>query len=169
MTTLLLPDEGREITNRVEIEATLAKVNVLYRHFPQATQYTEKDDETLLAEHRPLVEPHLEIHALDVMRVNVGDPKLQEMRDAFKREHQHSEDEIRFLLHGEGTFWLHAGGQVYGANIGPGDLLRLPAGIKHWFTFPDPPLVTLRFYQTKDGWAATFTGSGKEQQYAHLV
>jgi 1,2-dihydroxy-3-keto-5-methylthiopentene dioxygenase len=40
-----------------------------------------------------------------------------------------------------------------------GDLLRVPAGTKHWFDMGSAPLFcAIRLFTTPDGWQASFTG-----------
>ena len=51
----------------------------------------------------------------------------------FSREHWHDEDEVRFVVAGRGIFHIHAGGAVFGIEVVPGDLLRVPRGAHHWF------------------------------------
>ena len=169
MTELVIPKTEERHTETGSIERYLAARGILYKHFDQLENFQDADDEELIASNRPLAEPHLEINSLDILRVGEETPNLEQLKDAFNKEHTHSEDEIRLLLQGAGTFWIHVSGEVFGLRIVGGDLIKLPAGTKHWFTFENPPLVALRFFTTREGWEADFTHSGIEHGYSLLT
>jgi 1,2-dihydroxy-3-keto-5-methylthiopentene dioxygenase len=81
------------------------------------------------------------------------------MRRKFLDEHTHTEDEVRFFVHGSGNFILHDGGRVYDAHCTAGDLISVPAGTKHWFDAGEQPFATvLRIFTDSSGWTPHYTG-----------
>jgi 1,2-dihydroxy-3-keto-5-methylthiopentene dioxygenase len=79
------------------------------------------------------------------------------VRDGFRTEHVHAEDEIRFFAFGRGCFYLHIGQRVHAVVCGSGDLLSVPRGTRHWFdTGDDPCFAAIRFFERDDGWVADF-------------
>ena len=95
----------------------------------------------------------------DVVRVPPGMPDSAVLRAKFRLEHTHTEDEARFFVDGSGAFYLHVGDQVYRIVCEQGDLLSIPAGLKHWFDMgPDPYFTAIRFFTRPDGWVAVPTG-----------
>jgi 1,2-dihydroxy-3-keto-5-methylthiopentene dioxygenase len=96
----------------------------------------------------------------DVISLTSEHPDKIALRQKFLSEHTHSEDEIRFFVDGQGLFYLHAEGRVYGALCTKGDLISVPAGTTHWFDMgPNPHLACIRIFTNPEGWVAQFTGS----------
>jgi 1,2-dihydroxy-3-keto-5-methylthiopentene dioxygenase len=81
------------------------------------------------------------------------------LRAKFINEHSHTEDEVRFFVHGAGNFILHLNGRIYDAHCTAGDLISVPANIKHWFDAGERPFFTaLRIFTDTSGWVPHFTG-----------
>ncbi len=105
----------------------------------------------------------------DIIDVNSGTPNLEAMLAKFDKEHTHSEDEVRFILAGRGIFFLALDGRVASVEVGPGDMLRVPQGTKHWFTLcEDRRIRAIRWFQQTEGWTPHYTGSGVDQGYQPL-
>ena len=95
----------------------------------------------------------------DVISLAPDNPAGPAMRQKFLSEHIHTEDEIRFFVKGSGNFVLHVDGRVYDALCTQGDLISVPAGIKHWFDAgPTPRFTALRVFQDTTGWTPHYTG-----------
>jgi 1,2-dihydroxy-3-keto-5-methylthiopentene dioxygenase len=96
-----------------------------------------------------------------VIKLTPDNPAVPALREKFLAEHIHTEDEIRFFVHGSGHFVLHVDGKVYDAFCEAGDLISVPANIKHWFDAGEKPSFTaLRVFTDTSGWVAHFTGDG---------
>lgn len=86
-------------------------------------------------------------------------PQREALRAKFLSEHTHSEDEVRFFVSGRGLFCLHLDGRVYQVLCCEGDLISVPAGVRHWFDMGAAPRFTaLRLFCDPAGWVASFTG-----------
>ncbi len=84
-------------------------------------------------------------------------PNLRELLGNFERVHQHAEDEVRFIVDGEGIFTLTRGDDTFSVTVTPGDLIFVPAGTEHYFTLTETRNVkAIRLFQTKDGWVAIY-------------
>jgi 1,2-dihydroxy-3-keto-5-methylthiopentene dioxygenase len=95
----------------------------------------------------------------DVIRIRPGNPNWPAMRQKFLAEHIHDEDEVRFFVEGSGAFYLHVADKIYELVGEPGDLLGVPAGIKHWFDGgPDADFTVIRLFTDEKGWIAHYTG-----------
>ena len=95
----------------------------------------------------------------DVIRLRPGNQAYPAMRQKFIDEHIHTEDEVRFFVHGAGHFILHASGRVYDALCTEGDLISVPSGLKHWFDAGEEPDATvLRVFTDTAGWTPHYTG-----------
>jgi 1,2-dihydroxy-3-keto-5-methylthiopentene dioxygenase len=98
--------------------------------------------------------------SVDVVSVTPDHPDRAAMRIKFLSEHTHGEDEVRFFVDGEGLFTLHHDGRVFDMLCTKGDLMSVPAGMKHWFDMgPRPYFTAIRLFVNPDGWVAAFTGN----------
>ena len=97
--------------------------------------------------------------SVDVIALAPDHPERATLRGKFLSEHTHGEDEVRFFVDGEGLFTLHEGGRVFNMLCTKGDLISVPAGMKHWFDMgPAPRFTAIRLFVNPDGWVARFTG-----------
>lgn len=104
--------------------------------------------------------------ASDVVRVERGAPGTRAMREKFLAEHRHTEDEVRFFVEGSGTFYLHPDDRVFVLLCERGDLLGVPANVRHWFDMgTDPFFCAIRLFKNPEGWVGHFTGDGIAQRY----
>jgi 1,2-dihydroxy-3-keto-5-methylthiopentene dioxygenase len=98
--------------------------------------------------------------AADVIGVGPDHPQKAQMRAKFLAEHTHADFEVRFFVEGRGLFYLHPDENVYAVLCEKGDLISVPAGVRHWFDMgADPSLQCIRLFTTPEGWVAEFTGS----------
>jgi 1,2-dihydroxy-3-keto-5-methylthiopentene dioxygenase len=105
----------------------------------------------------------------DVVSLDRDHPQKTEFRNKFLNEHTHGEDEVRFFVAGSGLFTLHLGNEVYEVLCEKGDLIRVPAGTRHWFDMgPNPYFVAIRLFNNPAGWVANFTGSDYATHFPRL-
>lgn len=84
-------------------------------------------------------------------------PNLEQLLQNFERVHRHTEDEVRFIVDGEGIFTLTRNGETFSVTVASGDLISVPAGTEHYFTLTDMRTVkAIRLFQTKQGWIAIY-------------
>lgn len=82
---------------------------------------------------------------------------LEELLANFERVHRHTEDEVRFIVDGEGVFTLTRNGDTFSVTVTAGDLISVPVGTEHYFTLTESRNVkAIRLFQTKDGWVALY-------------
>ncbi|MGA7298421.1 MAG: hypothetical protein WBW92_13055 [Rhodanobacteraceae bacterium] len=107
--------------------------------------------------------------SMDVIRMTPEHPQRIELRHKFLDEHTHAEDEVRFFVAGSGLFSLHINQRVHDILCCKGDLIRVPAGIAHWFDMGDHPRFTaIRLFTNPDGWVARFTGSDISERFPRM-
>ena len=125
--------------------------------------------EAVLAAYRPYLDGLMGpggAGSADVISLAPDNPAAPAMRQKFLAEHIHTEDEIRFFVRGSGSFVMHVDGQVYDAHCTQGDLISVPAGIKHWFDAGDKPAFTaLRVFQDTTGWTPHYTGDAISERF----
>lgn len=82
---------------------------------------------------------------------------LEELLKNFERTHIHAEDEVRFIVDGEGIFTLTRNGDTFSVTVTAGDLISVPEGTPHYFTLTDVRNVkAVRLFQTQEGWVAIY-------------
>jgi 1,2-dihydroxy-3-keto-5-methylthiopentene dioxygenase len=103
---------------------------------------------------------------VDVLRMTPEHPERVAMRNKLFDEHTHPEDEVRFFVQGSGLFVFHVLGQVHSVLCERGDLIRVPAGLAHWFDMGERPRFTaIRLFANPDGWVASYTGSDISRRF----
>lgn len=145
-----------------EIAGALAPIGVRFEQWPARPLPADADQESVLAAFAPEVErlkAENGYQAVDVMRVQPDHPDRVALRQKFLSEHRHSEDEVRYFVDGEGLFTLRQDEQVYAVLCTAGDLISVPAGMRHWFDMGAAPGFTvIRLYVDPAGWVAHYTG-----------
>ena len=105
----------------------------------------------------------------DVIDVTPDTPGLEAMLAKFDREHWHDEDEVRFVVAGHGLFHVRCDDSVVAIEVGPGDLIRVPRGTKHWFNLcADRRIRAIRLFQDMSGWTPHYTDSEVDRNYQPL-
>ncbi len=85
-------------------------------------------------------------------------PGLDALCDKFKGEHFHDDDEVRFVLEGKGIFDIRSQDDRWmRVEVGPGDLIIVPAGRFHRFYLTDERQIRcVRLFKDPAGWAAKY-------------
>ncbi len=153
----------RQETDPAVIGPILNGLGVRYEHVDCSRGLAPGADQAaVLAAYEPECKVQREAHgyqSADVVRIPRGTPDTAPLRAKFLSEHTHSEDEARLMVEGSGAFYLHVGDQVVQVVCEAGDLISVPAGVKHWFDMgADPFFCAIRFFTRPDGWVAEFTG-----------
>ena len=87
-------------------------------------------------------------------------PGIDAMLDRFASCHTHADDEIRYVIEGEGVFGfvLPGGGQVE-LTMSAGDYINVPSGAEHWFRLtPKKRIKAIRYFTSREGWVPNYTG-----------
>ena len=143
--------------------AKLAPIGVQFERWESPVTLSPEDSaEVILEAYRPYLEQLMGAKgagSADVIKLTPDNPAVPALREKFLNEHIHTEDEIRFFVHGSGHFVMHVDGLVYDAYCEAGDLISVPANTKHWFDAgPEPFFTALRVFTDTSGWVAHFTG-----------
>ena len=145
------------------IAAALAPIGVTFERWdsPVAIDDAAPADAILEA-----YRPHLDrlmgtgrAGSADVIRLRPGAENYGALRQKFLSEHTHTEDEIRFFVH-------HGDGRVFDAHCTAGDLIAVPANIRHWFDAgPEPAFTALRVFTDTSGWVPHYTGDAISERF----
>jgi 1,2-dihydroxy-3-keto-5-methylthiopentene dioxygenase len=174
MASITVRDENRTMTDAGEISEFLAPFGIWYRRFEGTDALGENptDQEILEAYREPIEKLKAEggYVTADVINVKSDTPNLQAMLDRFNKEHWHDEDEVRFIVHGNGLFHIHPpDGPVFSIEVTKGDMIRVPRGTHHWFDLcTDKTIRAVRLFQDMSGWTPHYTETGVDKKYQPL-
>lgn len=171
MAKVRIPEEKREIAEFGEIKAFLATIGIGFERWDTSHDLSDAvPSETILESYAAEINALKEsggYQAADVIDVRPETPNLQVMLDKFNREHWHEEDEVRFIIEGHGVFHINPQtSPVVAVEVERGDLLRVPAGTRHWFDLcGDRRIRAIRLFQDPSGWTPRYTESGVDKGY----
>ena len=124
----------------------LAAVGVLYEHLAVDPVAYQPPLDRLKAE-RGYVEQ-------DVVELQPQTPKLDEICAKFIDEHLHTDDEVRYVLEGEGIFDIRSSDDRWmRVTVTEGDLLVVPANLHHRFLLTERKHIRcVRLFKDSAGW-----------------
>ena len=138
-------------TQQEDVDAsTLERCGVLYRKLPLDP-----------AAHQPVLDElrtQRGYIAQDEVQLRPDTPNLDAALKKFDPEHLHEDDEVRFVLEGEGVFDIRSDDDRWmRVIVEPGDLIVVPKGRHHRFELT--PLRTIRcarLFKDAAGWVPVY-------------
>lgn len=99
--------------------------------------------------------------AQDIIELRPDTPNLQVLCDKFKDEHLHRDDEVRFVLAGEGIFDIRSADDRWmRVKVEAGDLIVVPADLYHRFFLTDRQEIRcVRLFKDASGWVPEYRGA----------
>jgi len=96
--------------------------------------------------------------AEDFVELKSDMPNLDEICAKFDKEHFHTEDEVRYVVAGEGIFDVRDGeDQWVRIEVTPGDMIVIPARMYHRFYLTAQKQIRcMRLFANHDGWAPLY-------------
>jgi 1,2-dihydroxy-3-keto-5-methylthiopentene dioxygenase len=90
----------------------------------------------------------------DIIELAPTTPNLETICAKFVDEHHHDDDEVRFVLAGEGIFDIRSTEDRWmRVVVQPGDLIVVPAGRHHRFLLTDAKHIRcVRLFRDTSGW-----------------
>jgi len=172
MAVLRFPPEQRREEDAGAIARELAAEGIHYERWTLDRVAADAQADAVLAAYADEIEAMKQrggYTTADVIDVEPGTPNLEAMLAKFDKEHTHAEDEVRFILAGRGIFFLALEKGIASVEVGPGDMLSVPRGTRHWFTLCEERRIrAIRWFQDPAGWTPHYTGSGVDRGYEPL-
>ena len=127
-------------------ERELERAGVLYERLPLEGDAFQPTLDRLKAE-RGYVEQ-------DIVELHPQTPNLDTLCAKFIDEHLHTDDEVRYVLEGEGIFDIRSADDRWmRVVVEAGDLLVVPAHLHHRFLLTDKQHIRcVRLFKDKSGW-----------------
>ena len=151
--------QSKTITDKKEIIKFLAKYNVHADFWTPETNDLSASD--------PLIKYKNQIEKLkgkfgyksvDVVELNPDTPNLDKILSKFVKEHHHTDDEVRFTIHGKGIFGINPLTEPpFEIYVEPGDLLLVPEYTRHWFDLTEEKTIKcIRVFKDNPKWEAIY-------------
>ncbi|MBD2183455.1 1,2-dihydroxy-3-keto-5-methylthiopentene dioxygenase [Aerosakkonema funiforme] len=96
----------------------------------------------------------------DLLVIHPAIPNLNTMMGKFATIHTHADDEVRYVIDGEGVFGfvLPDGSQVE-LTVQKEEYINVPAGTEHWFHLTSSRRIkAVRYFISTEGWVPQYTG-----------
>jgi 1,2-dihydroxy-3-keto-5-methylthiopentene dioxygenase len=88
-------------------------------------------------------------------------PNLHQLLSKFTSCHTHADDEVRYIIDGEGVFgFVRPDRSQVELTIQPEEYINVPAGTEHWFHLTQSNRIkAVRYFTTTEGWIPQYTGT----------
>lgn len=170
MAYLIFQKSGQRIDNQEEIHQFLSDNEVIYEQWNTSKlpkELTENYQLTDVQKEEVLKTFDSEIKAIsnrrgykasDVISLSDTTPNLDELLQNFQREHHHTDDEVRFIVSGNGVFVIQGkDDEFFEVHLNPGDLISVPPNVRHYFTLSDNrKVVAVRIFVDESGWVPVY-------------
>jgi 1,2-dihydroxy-3-keto-5-methylthiopentene dioxygenase len=102
----------------------------------------------------------------DLIVLSPETPNLDELLAKFSHPHTHADDEVRYIIDGEGVFgFVCPDGTQMELTIQPEEYINVPAGTEHWFYLtPLRRIKAIRYFIDTAGWTPEYTGTPLRMQ-----
>ncbi|MBE7926789.1 1,2-dihydroxy-3-keto-5-methylthiopentene dioxygenase [Pseudomonas saudiphocaensis] len=161
------------LTHHDDVAATLAEVGVHLERWQAGTAIAANaDDGDLLAAYRAQIDrlkSERGYAEVEVLRLAGDQSKQAASRVQELEEYVQAEDEARFFVAGRGLFNLHIEDRIFALLCEKGDLLVIPAAVRHWFDKGENPyLIAICLFKTTEGRIPQFTGEDIASRFPRL-
>lgn len=170
---VLLLENGRKLTEIDAINTALAPLGVSLKHWPVGNEAElhallardalndEEKEQTLRHFDRYFnqLKDELGYQTRDLIVVHPQIPNLDAMLAKFEPCHTHDDDEVRYIVDGEGVFgFVMPDGSQAELLLKPGEYINVPKDTEHWFHLTAVKRIkAVRYFTSMDGWSPNYT------------
>ena len=170
MAYLVWQHTKEKIESEKEIRAILDENEVIYEHWDTSKlpnhlvenyALTDENKEEILKTFEQEIQAISErrgYKASDVISLSETTPNIETLLENFQREHHHTDDEVRFIVSGNGVFVIQSKeGEYFEVHLSPGDLISVPPNVRHYFTLSsNRKVVAVRIFVDESGWVPVY-------------
>jgi len=169
MAKVVFRNSGKVIEDNTQIKEILSEYGIFYDvwgvdRLPENLRKDyelseEKQKEIIKAYEKELKELKEKMGYIteDIVVLWEKTPNLEGLEAKFKREHHHTDDEVRFVIDGSGVFPVNIGDDIMDIYVEAGELIVVPAGARHWFELDENKKIKcIRVFKTPAGWEAIY-------------
>ncbi len=97
----------------------------------------------------------------DLVAIHPEIPHLDAILSKFDKCHIHKDDEVRYIVAGEGIFgFVRSDGSQVELKVQPEEYINVPANTEHWFYLTAKKQVkAVRYFVSTEGWVPHYTGT----------
>jgi 1,2-dihydroxy-3-keto-5-methylthiopentene dioxygenase len=95
----------------------------------------------------------------DLIVIHPDVPNLDAMLAKFDKVHTHADDEVRYIIAGEGIFgFVRPDGSQVELTVQAEEYINVPAGTEHWFYLTaNRRIKAVRYFIGTEGWVPEYT------------
>jgi len=177
MARIIFPD-GKELKDLPAVQNRLGRLGITLRHWPapadrraqelldkQSLNDAEKEELLGFVQNRfEELKREKGYQTRDMVVIHEDIPGLADMLAKFDKIHTHSDDEVRYILSGQGYFgFVEPDGGQFLLEVSAGDYINVPANAEHWFEMRDcKRCKAVRYFIDTSGWTPHYTGRARE-------
>lgn len=171
---ILRLEDGTTHTEIAEISRELAPLNIQLNHWVVGDNlqlHSLLAEENLNQEEKEQVLKTLDSYfeelqrtagyqSRDLIVLHPGLSNLDALLAKFNPIHTHAEDEVRYIVDGEGIFgFVRPDGTQVELTVQPEEYINVPAGTEHWFYLTAARRIkAVRYFSGTEGWTPDYTG-----------
>ncbi|MBD2429844.1 MULTISPECIES: 1,2-dihydroxy-3-keto-5-methylthiopentene dioxygenase [Fischerella] len=168
-------EDGKVYTDLKDISRELASLNIQLNYWPvgedsQLHELLAKDslnedekEQVLVALDRYFeqLQQTAGYQSRDLIVLHPETPNLDGLLTKFDKIHTHADDEVRYVVAGEGIFgFVRPDGSQVELTVQPQEYINVPAGTEHWFYLTRERRVkAVRYFTNTEGWVPEYTGT----------
>ncbi len=107
------------------------------------------------------LQKEMSMKSRDLIVLHPGTLGLSSLLDKFSPCHTHDDEEVRYIIDGEGEFgFVFPSGEQALVKVEPGDFIRIPKDTEHWFVLTKTRRIkAIRYFSDTTGWVPRYTAS----------
>jgi 1,2-dihydroxy-3-keto-5-methylthiopentene dioxygenase len=175
--------DGTVVLDLSTIHAQLARIGVSVQTWPVSSDpevagllaqpaLSDEAKERVLVGHDDRfrkLQADLGYQSRDLVVLHPDVPNLDAMLARFEPAHTHDDDEVRYIVDGEGVFgFTFPDGTQAELLVEAGEYINVPANAEHWFHLSSSRRIkAVRYFSGTEGWVPRYTGA--EIQVSRLL
>ncbi|WP_013321692.1 1,2-dihydroxy-3-keto-5-methylthiopentene dioxygenase [Gloeothece verrucosa] len=170
---ILRLEDGTTYTDLEKIASELAALNIQLnywsvgdatntQHLLELAALSEEEKEQVLQaldHYFEQLQQSYGYQSRDLIVLHPNIPNLDVLMSKFERCHTHADDEVRYIIDGEGVFgFVRPDGSQVELTVEPEEYVNVPAGTEHWFHLTEKKRIkAVRYFITTEGWVPEYT------------
>ena len=170
---ILRMEDGRSLMDLEPIASELAPLNIGLSYWTtgddpelqqllqsQALNDAEKEQVLVRLDHYfESLKTSLGYTSRDLIVLHPDVPNLNGLLSKFNDVHTHADDEVRYIIDGEGIFgFVRPDGSQVELTVQASEYINVPAGTEHWFYLTERSRVkAVRYFAGTSGWTPEYT------------